>query len=805
MKIKVLRALIAGLLGFYMPFLTGQSIKECTVQGKVIDENGKAVPFATVYMDKTNYGLTTNDKGFYSIKVPSGTYTFVVSAIGFVKNETNLVLKKGQQKHIDVKLNSDVTDIDEVQVVGKSHAQKLREGSYSLNVIEMNKYQNSTTDINQSLKKTSGITIRENGGMGSDFSFKINGLDAKVFIDGVPMENFGSSMTINNIPVNLVERVEVYKGVVPAYLGTDALGGAVNIITKRKNNRFLDFSYGYGSFNTHQASLNGSYTELKTGLTIKLNSFFNYSDNNYKMYSDSTYNIILEKAKNGKYVYMDNAERFHDMYYSAMGKMEVGFEDKPWADRLLFGLLYSGNKQQAQLGSTVNSVKGGEWSENRFIMPSLHYRKDSFFVDNLYADWYSGYSRSTTNVRDTAQHIYDWTGKWASTGSTIDEVHNKYVYKTFTNRVNLNYDLNSKQTQSLNLNYNYDSNKRDYYDLIEDEQTNLPAKLSRHIAGLAWQSSFLHKRLISILSFKYYGMNANNTVDERKFNSDGSLASGSINTYQKFFNYPSGSLALRYLFVKDFGIKASYEKAYSLPSMLALFGDGQNYLANFDLEPEQSKNINVGIFYNQFLWRNHFINIDMSCFYRDASNYINVKIVENGGSNSSDAYQYYNSPGVLLYGAEAELKYGYKDMLSVSLNGSYDRALNNWKYTDDSDSQVSITYKEQLPNRPWIYGNADISLGKYNLLGKDTRLELSYSYQYIHWFYLSWASLGTKSSKNFVPTQTVHNAILSYSWKRDRYSLSCEARNFTNELCYDNFRLQKPGRAFYLKFRISIL
>ncbi len=709
------------------------------------------------------------------------------------------------KKSFDYGNISYLTDIDNEPDSSLSQTDKFGALSSSCIVIEMSKYKNSAVNIDQVLKVNAGITVRQNGGVGSDFSLKINGLDAKVFIDGVPMERFGSSMTINNIPVCIVDRVVVYKGVAPVFLGTDGLGGAINIITKQKNKSFLDFAYSYGSFNTHKASVNGHFMDEKTGFTLNFNSFYNYSDNNYKMFTDSTYDIILEKVEKGRYVSVKNAVRFHDMYYSAMGNMKLGFENKSWADRLFIGLLYSGNKKQNQLGASLNSVKGGEWSENRFIMPSLHYCKDSLFVDNLLVDWYLGYSKSTTVIRDTAMHVYDWTGNWASTGTTLDELHTKYSLKTFTNRLGLKYNLNRKQTQSLNLSYNYIHNKRDYYDLTEDVQSNLPVKLSKYVAGLSWQGKWLNQKLISILSFKNYSLNASETIDERLFNYDGSLASGGINSYNKRFNYSGGNLELCYSFVKSFGLKGSYEKAYRFPTMLALFGDGQNYLINFELEPEESENVNLGLIFNHVLRKNHFVNIDISGFYRDVSNYINVELVEGGGSNSSDAFQYYNSQQILLYGAEAELKYGYKDILSVSLNGSYDKALDKSKYTDISESQVSLTYEEQIPNRPWLYGNGAISIGKYDLAGKDTRVELTYSYQYTHWFYYDWPSLGAGKKENYIPTQTVHNAILSYSWKRNRYRLSGEARNFTNELCYDNFRLQKPGRAFYLKFAMSIL
>lgn len=88
-----------------------------------------------------------------------------------------------------------------------------------------------------------------------------SGKHVKIFIDGVPQEGVGSSFGLNNIPVNFAERIEIYKGVVPVGFGTDAIGGVINIITKKKRDRwFLDASYSYGSFNTHKSYVNFGQT-----------------------------------------------------------------------------------------------------------------------------------------------------------------------------------------------------------------------------------------------------------------------------------------------------------------------------------------------------------------------------------------------------------------------------------------------------------------------------------------------------------------------------------------------------------------
>jgi len=190
-------------------------------------------------------------------------------------------------------------------------------------------------------------------------------------------------------------------------------------------------------------------------------------------------------------------------------------------------------------------------------------------------------------------------------------------------------------------------------------------------------------------------------------------------------------------------------------------------------------------------------------FYRLADHYINTRAVTQNGN---DYFQYYNIDGVKLYGFEAEVKYGFKDLFAITLNGSYDKAIDNAKYTDDSgNQQVSLNYGHQLANRPWIYGNVDVSLIQNNWFQKGSRIQLSYLHQYSHWFYLTEAYLGSLESKDHIPSQNIHSAVLSYAWDRNKYNVSFEARNLTDERAYDNFRLQKPGRAFYVKLRLSIM
>jgi len=115
-----------------------------------------------------------------------------------------------------------------------------------------------------------------------------------------------------------------------------------------------------------------------------------------------------------------------------------------------------------------------------------------------------------------------------------------------------------------------------------------------------------------------------------------------------------------------------------------------------------------------------------------------------------------------------------------------------------------MTYGDRIPNQPWFYANAGFSVGYNDVFTSKTRLQLTLSSQFVNWFYLNWESRGSVESKNKIPTQFVHNAALSYALDDGRYNVAVEANNFTNALAYDNFRLQKPGQAVFIKFRYFI-
>ncbi|MEQ8533399.1 MAG: TonB-dependent receptor plug domain-containing protein, partial [Imperialibacter sp.] len=346
-----------------------------TIIGKVNSMSGEELTGANVLLKGTTTGTVTSVDGSFEIThIAAGSYVLQAHLLGFEGFEKEVRLTAGQRLKIDITLAEASYELDNVEVVGKSEGTEVRELPYAVSVISTKNLYNSTSNAKEVLNRVPGVRAREDGGVGSNLSFTLNGFSGdqvKFFLDGIPMDNYGSSLSLNNIPVNTIERIEVYKGVVPVWLGTDALGGAVNIVSNKRH-KFIDASYSLGSFNTHLVSLNGAYTHPQNGFTVRANANVNYSDNSYKVW------VPIKEGNN--IVDSANVRRFHDQYRSGVVKLEAVVVNNPYADNLLLGLMVSGNDKEVQTGATMNSVYGGIVRNSQSVIPSLKYSKENLVI-----------------------------------------------------------------------------------------------------------------------------------------------------------------------------------------------------------------------------------------------------------------------------------------------------------------------------------------------------------------------------------------------------------------------------------------
>lgn len=233
---------VFGIVGFSSEGLAQRLV---TLSGRITSAHGQPVAQASLAVEGTAYGTYSDEKGGYRLELPEGTYTVVASFIGYESQKQTVRLVG--HKRIDFVLKEEAVALNEVEVYAKSQSQKLREGTFAVSALDVKPIVSSLNNLNELVDRASGIKVRQEGGVGSDYDLSINGMSGnsvRYFIDGVPLETKGSGVSLANLPVNLIDHIEMYKGVVPAYLGADALGGAINIVTKKEKKNYLDYRTG---------------------------------------------------------------------------------------------------------------------------------------------------------------------------------------------------------------------------------------------------------------------------------------------------------------------------------------------------------------------------------------------------------------------------------------------------------------------------------------------------------------------------------------------------------------------------------
>lgn len=119
-------------------------------------------------------------------------------------------------------------------------------------------------------------------------------------------------------------------------------------------------------------------------------------------------------------------------------------------------------------------------------------------------------------------------------------------------------------------------------------------------------------------------------------------------------------------------------------------------------------------------------------------------------------------------------------------------------------SMPNLGYGDRMPNIPYLFADSDVTFTWHDCIKPGNTLSVSYDNQYLHGFYYYSSRIGTNRSEYMVPSQFSHNVSIGYSLRGGKYNISVECRNLTDERLYDNFSLQKAGRAFYAKLRIAL-
>lgn len=774
------------------------------ITGKVTFGNSETAFGATVLVSGTQKFVIVNQDGKFELKgLAYGHYALEISSLEAKTKIVNVHLKQPSHFiHISLEKTNDPKILNEVVVKKTTVKKEITDKGFSVNVIETQDAARRNIQTNDLLSQSAGVRVRQNGGLGSSVNYNLNGMSGnsiRIFIDGIPISTYGSSFSLNSIPPALIERIEVYKGVVPAHLADDALGGAINVILKKGAKNTLNASVSYGSFNTVQSNFNTTFRD-KSGFTVKGSGFYNYSDNDYEVWGKFVYNIL----PNGRYEYV-KAKRFNDAYRSYGGRIEAGFTDVKWADTFLIGMNVSEDFNEIQHGQSMTKPYKGRFSEANSRVISLNYAKKDFLVKDLEFTVNSVFSQRNEVVNDTVKWNYNWFGEKAlglygdpilspsgaqQGAKTIQHINSNI----FSTRAGLMYNLNENNKFVFNSMF-YTVDRIQYDELSPLTSAFLPTRdLQKNVLSLGYELQAFDSRLRINAFGKRYGQK----TEERDptivtENGQNKIVEVIRKNDISFYGY---GFASSYFILPKMMFTLSAEKAIRMPNENEIFGDpAENLIGNSSLKPEQSDNLNVGLRFGPYKINDHKLSIGGSGFWRNSKD----KIVRQFSNRLNEALQ--TTPSVNLgkaqsIGYEASFEYSYNNRLFIGMNMSKFNSLFKDKY--DINGGILPHYNKQLPNEPYFTVNGNVQYNFKDILQKNSELNLYYNFGYVGEFYTTWLEIDKTTA------QFPHDLGISYVLPNKKFIVSFDSKNITNEQVYDNFAVQKPGRAFYLKLNYII-
>ena len=635
------------------------NVSDANVFGHVLDkETGEHLPFITVILKGTTIGTTTDNSGHYFLKnLPEGKFTLEFKYLGYKTVTRDVKLEKGKTQEVNVEMEEDRIALDGVVVSANRSETSRRLAPTLVNVID-SKVFNTTSAVNlaQGLNFQPGVRVETNCQNCGFQQVRINGLDGpytQILIDSRPIFSALSGVYgLEQIPANMIDRVEVMRGGGSALFGSSAIAGTINIITKEplRNSGEL----------THTLS------------SIEGSSSF---DNNTTLNAS----LVTENGKAGMYIFGQNRHRSGYDYdndgYTELPKLKnqtVGFRSylkTSTYSKLTFeyhhmneyrrgGNLLDRPPHEADIAEQLeHSIDGGGLKFDLFSSDYKH--KLSVF----------------TSAQNTDRDSYYGTGQDPNAyGKTTDLTFmagTQYSY-SFDQFLFMPSDL------TAGLEYNYDH--------LKDEMIgyNRYTNQKVHIESLFLQNEWKNKRWSFLVGAR---MDKHNMIDNVVF---------------------SPRANVRFNPTEDINIRASYSSGFRAPQAFdedmhisAVGGEIAMIRRAKDLKEEKSQSLSTSVdFYHRF--KNGIqVNFLVEGFYTSLND---VFVLEEIGKDEQGNIikERRNGSGAKVMGLTLEGKSVLSSWLSLQAGATFQRS--RYNEPEKWSENENVPTEKKMFRTPNTYG-----------------------------------------------------------------------------------------------------
>lgn len=632
---------------------------DANVFGHVLDkETGEHLPFITVILKGTTIGTTTDNSGHYFLKnLPEGKFTLEFKYLGYKTVTRDVKLEKGKTQEVNVEMEEDRIALDGVVVSANRSETSRRLAPTLVNVID-SKVFNTTSAVNlaQGLNFQPGVRVETNCQNCGFQQVRINGLDGpytQILIDSRPIFSALSGVYgLEQIPANMIDRVEVMRGGGSALFGSSAIAGTINIITKEplRNSGEL----------THTLSSIGGSSSFDNNTTLNAS-------------------LVTENGKAGMYIFGQNRHRSGYDYdndgYTELPKLKnqtVGFRSylkTSTYSKLTFeyhhmneyrrgGNLLDRPPHEADIAEQLeHSIDGGGLKFDLFSSDYKH--KFSVF----------------TSAQNTDRDSYYGTGQDPNAyGKTTDLTFmtgTQYSY-SFDQFLFMPSDL------TAGLEYNYDH--------LKDEMIgyNRYTNQKVHIESLFLQNEWKNKRWSFLIGAR---MDKHNMIDNVVF---------------------SPRANVRFNPTEDINIRASYSSGFRAPQAFdedmhisAVGGEIAMIRRAKDLKEEKSQSLSTSVdFYHRF--KNGIqVNFLLEGFYTSLND---VFVLEEIGKDEQGNIikERRNGSGAKVMGLTLEGKSVLSSWLSLQAGATLQRS--RYNEPEKWSENENVPTEKKMFRTPNTYG-----------------------------------------------------------------------------------------------------
>ncbi len=623
---------------------------------------------------------------------------------------------------------------------------QLKDSSAFVTVIEIDEFRDRLTTVPELLQQSVGVNVRSFGGLGAFTTVSIRGSSSEqvtILLDGVPLNRAKTgSVNLSNIPVENVERIEVYRGVSPLRFRSSSIGGVINIVTRPIGEEASNHGkLSYGSFDTWM--VNGGRTATWRRLGYLVSGTYHRSAGNFSYVDDNGTRINTEDD--------ELVERKNNAFdsFDVLGK--ASFEPSETIRIEAVNNLFYKDEGVPGLGSIQAENSNLKTLQNLF---HLRAEKTGLGAPSLNAECSLYFVVENTRLRDPHSEI----------GIGVQDNENQSLAWGVDGY--FSYFFGNRQLLSLLLSYQgerFDARDEASLEMLEAD----PQRRDTYQAGIEDEISLWRNRILLCPQVLYTYL-----VHDfgRKIPFWGTEFAG-----QPDRGFLSGKMGVKVCLQGGLVLKGNASRYFRAPNLSELFGDRGYIVGNPNLTPEEGVNWDAGLSFSPS-------PADLPSFLPVSGFSLEV-IYFSLVANDLIVYEQTSQRTVMARNlSDAEIR-GVETSWSLTL-ADHVRLSGNFTYQDAENTSHLPQYRgKRLPARPEkdLFNQVEV----YNRFGK-----LFYQWTLIEGNYLD------AYNTEWVPSRSIHNLGLSV-YPLESIALTFEVKNLTGDQVSDALGFPLPGRAYF--------